>query len=82
MLASMFLQKWRRMLTIIISEMLAIIVSSKVGNYNFPKYWQLYFSEILAIIFLEMLATQGYQLFYYSFLKMETDANNYNFQHC
>ena len=30
------------------SETLAIIIS--VGNYNFSKYWQLYASEMLAII--------------------------------
>ena len=40
-----------------ISEILAIIVSKNVGNYNFPKYWQLYPSEMLAIIILEMLVT-------------------------
>ena len=37
--------------------MLAIIVSRNVGNYNFPKYWQLKISERLATIFIEMLAT-------------------------
>ena len=40
-----------------ISEMLAIIVSINVGNYIFPKYWLLEITEMLAIMFLEMMAT-------------------------
>ena len=35
--------------------MLAIIVSRNVGNHDFPKYWQISFSEMLAIILLEMM---------------------------
>ena len=35
----------------IASEMLAIKSSRNVGNYKFPKYWQLRFPEMLAIIF-------------------------------
>ena len=37
--------------------MLAIIISRHVGNYNFPKYWQIKITEMLAIILLQMLAT-------------------------
>ena len=40
-----------------LSEILAIRVSGHIGNYAFPKYWQLEFPEKIAIIFLEMLAT-------------------------
>ena len=39
------------------SEMIAVIVSTNVGNYNFANYWQFWVSEMLAIILLEMLAT-------------------------
>ena len=37
--------------------MFANIVSRFVGNYNLSKYWQLGFSEMLAMHSLEMLAT-------------------------
>ena len=34
-----------------ISGMLTIIFYRNVGNYTFPKYWQLSFPEMLSIIF-------------------------------
>ena len=37
MLAIIFARKWRLMLTIIISGMLAIIFSRNFNNYNLPK---------------------------------------------
>ena len=52
--------------------MLAIIVSRNVGNYNFPKYWKLKISEMLATIFIEMLATNDSKYF----SKMTTDVKN------
>ena len=51
----------------VISEILAITVSRTVSKYNFPKDWQLQFSDLLAIIILEMRAT---------------NVSTYNFQKC
>ena len=48
------------------SEMLAITISRNVGNYTFPKYWQLYFPEMLAIEFVGIAGDKCY-LFIYLF---------------
>ena len=56
--------------------MLALIVSRNVGNYNFPKYWQLKISEMLATIFIEILETNVNK----HFSKMATNVKSYNFQ--
>ena len=52
--------------------MLAIIASRNVGNYNFPKYWQLKISEMLATIFIEILATNVSKYF----LEIATNVKN------
>ena len=44
-------------LNILFPETLAIIISIYVGNYNFLKLRQLKVPEMLAIIFVEMMAT-------------------------
>ena len=49
MLAIMLFEKWRRVLTIIFPEMLAIIISRTVSNYNLLNSWKM-ISEMLAII--------------------------------
>ena len=43
MLATQLLEIW-------FAEMLAIIISRNVGNYNFQNYWQVHVPEMLAII--------------------------------
>ena len=56
---------WRRMLTIMFSDMLAIKFSRNVNNYNMPKSWKYDFQICWILYFSEMLAT---------------NVNNYNFQ--
>ena len=65
--------------------MLTNIISRNVYNHNLPKYWQLYFSEMLAIIFVEMQMLAIFLL--ESWRRILTFAifriySNYNFQKC
>ena len=52
--------------------MLAVIASRNVGKYNFPKYWQLKISEMIATIFMEILATNVSKYF----LEITTNVNS------
>ena len=66
--------------------MLASTVSRNVGNYSFPKYWQLQFSEMLAIMFLDMLATNASNYIFRYWRRMLSiifqNVSDYNVLNC
>ena len=49
-------------MVILFFEMLAIITSRNIVNYNFPKCWQLEFPEMLAIVFVRNAGDKCWQL--------------------
>ena len=68
------------------SDMLPIIISRNVGDYSAQKCWQLEFPEILVIMFSEMLAVICLEMLAINISnivsEMATNVSNYNFQNC